>query len=262
MTSSSSSSQIVANLRATWGALTSLAGSLTPQQWSTQSLCPAWTAQGVVVHAASIEQVLAGWRPGGDAPFAAIGGAHAELSALDPGALTERFSSIVDQRLAQLDAMSEEEFATVGATPVGPGTYARFMSVRVFDNWVHERDIRVPLGISADDGGPAAEMSLDEVHQSLGYIAGKKIGLADGKGITFRLTGPVERSMSVKVDGRASVVASLDAPDAVVTTDSLTFMLLACGRIDPQGPISDGRISWTGDAEIGERAARNLRFTM
>jgi hypothetical protein len=45
-------------------------------------------------------------------------------------------------------------------------------------------------------------------------------------------------------------------------TDSTTFVQLACGRIDPQARIDAGAISWTGDAELGERAARNLRFTM
>jgi hypothetical protein len=149
-----------------------------------------------------------------------------------------------------------------GPTPVGPANYGRFMDIRVFDNWVHERDIRVPLGIPGDDSGPAAETSLTEVHQSLGYIVGKKIGLEDGKSIAFDLTGPVSRRMLVRVDGRAAVVDELPDPDATVTTDSLTFMLLACGRIDPEDPISDGRITWTGDDEIGARAARNLRFTI
>jgi hypothetical protein len=37
---------------------------------------------------------------------------------------------------------------------------------------------------------------------------------------------------------------------------------LACGRIDPQGAIDTGAITWTGDAELGERTARNLRYTM
>jgi hypothetical protein len=136
------------------------------------------------------------------------------------------------------------------------------MDIRMFDNWVHERDIRVPLGIPGDDDGPTGESALDEVHQSLGYIVGKKIGLEDGKSIAFDLTGPVVRRMLVRVDGRAAVVDELPNPDATVTTDSLTFMLLACGRIDPEVPIADGRVTWTGDDEIGGRAARNLRFTI
>jgi uncharacterized protein (TIGR03083 family) len=252
----------IANLDATWSALGAVAASLTLDQWAAPSLCPDWTVHGVVAHATSIEQVLVGWPPGGEAPFAGIGPVHKELAQLAPADLLARFRAVVDQRRAELATMTDDDFAVPGPTPVGPANYGRFMDIRVFDNWVHERDIRVPLGIPGDDSGPAAETSLNEVHQSLGYIVGKKIGLEDGKSIAFDLTGPVSRRMFVRVDGRAAVVDELPDPDATVTTDSLTFMLLACGRIDPEEPISDGRITWTGDGEIGARAARNLRFTM
>ena len=100
------------------------------------------------------------------------------------------------------------------------------------------------------------------MENSIGYIVGKKIGVPDGKSITFNLTGPITRQLHVAVDGRAAKVEHLDDPDAVVTTDSTTFIQLACGRIDPQAQIDAGKISWTGDDALGDRAARNLRFTM
>ena len=152
--------------------------------------------------------------------------------------------------------MSDDDFDSPSVTPVGPGTYGRFMAIRAFDVWVHERDIRVPLWLSGDDGGAAAELALDEVHGSLGFIVGKKIGLAEGKGIAIELTGPVQRTLLAKVDGRAARVDELPNPDITLTTDSLTFMLLACGRIDPEGPIADGRITWSGDADLGAWIAR------
>ena len=105
-------------------------------------------------------------------------------------------------------------------------------------------------------------MALDEVHNSLGFIIGKKVGLSEGRSLAVELTGPVTRRMCVKVDGRAAVVPTLENPDATLRTDSLTFMLLACGRLDPEGPIADGRMTWRGDAELAAHAARNLRFTM
>ena len=71
-------------------------------------------------------------------------------------------------------------------TPVGPATYGRFMNVRVFDFWVHQRDMTIPLGIEIEDSGAHAEIALDEVHGSLGFIAGKKIGLEDGMSIAIR----------------------------------------------------------------------------
>lgn len=254
--------ETLANLDATWDSLDAVAASLTPEQWTAQSLCPAWTVQGVMAHATSIEEVLSGWPPGGEAPFAGIGPAHRELAALAPDELLARYRAVVTRRRAELAALTDDDFATVGPTPVGAAPYGRFMEIRVFDNWVHERDIRVPLGIPGDDRGPTAEKSLDEVHNSLGYIVGKKIGLEDGKSIAFEITGPVSRRMTVKVDGRAAVVPDLADPDATVTADFLTFMLLACGRIDPEEAIAGGRISWTGEDEVGGHAARNLRFTI
>jgi len=105
-------------------------------------------------------------------------------------------------------------------------------------------------------------MALAEVERSLGYIVGKKAGLPDGSSIVFRLTGPLRRDLYVTVDGRAKVVSHIDHPDVELSTDSVTFVQLACGRIDPQEQIDAGLVRWTGDAELGSRAARNLRYTM
>ncbi len=235
---------------------------LTTEQWAAQSSCPAWTMHGVAVHVTAIETVLTGWRPGDESPFARMPAVAADLSALSPADLLARYRSVTAARSTELRSMTDEQFDAPSVTPVGPGTYGRFMAIRVFDVWVHERDIRVPLGLPGDDGGPTAEMALDEVHSSIGFIVGKKIGLADGLGIAFDLTGPVRRRLLAKVDGRATRVDELPAPDVTLTTDSLTFVLLACGRIDPEEPIADGRVTWTGDDALGAHAARNLAFTM
>lgn len=239
-----------------------VADGLSEASWEAQSLCPAWTAHGVVQHVTMIEVALLGWRPGDDNPFGKMPAIAGELAALSPAALLARYHQVTNLRLAELATMSDEEFDSPSVTPVGPGTYGRFMAIRAFDVWVHERDIRVPLGLAGDDGGAAAEIALDEVHGSLGFIVGKKIGLADGKGIAIELTGPVRRTLLARVDGRAARVDHLPDPDVTLTTDSLTFMLLACGRINPEEPIADGRITWSGDPELGAHAARHLAFTM
>lgn len=254
--------EIVASLRIVFESFGAVVDRLTPTDWDIRSLCPAWSVQGVVVHVTMIEAALVGWRPGDENPFLTMAAIGTELGAMHTEDLTARYHDVVAQRLADLETMTDEEFAAPSLTPVGQGTYGRFMAIREFDMWVHERDIRVPLGLPGDDGGPAAEMALDEVAGSIGFIVGKKIGVPDGLGIAFDLTGPVARRLLVKVDGRAARVDALEAPDATLTADSLTFMLLACGRIDPEAAVADGRVTWTGDDELGGRAARNLAFTM
>jgi uncharacterized protein (TIGR03083 family) len=253
---------IVDSLSAALSSFGDVARGLTPAQWDDASLCPGWAARDVVVHTTTIESALVGWRPGDTSPFEAMPGIAKDLATLDDGALLARFDAVRSARVEEVTAMSERSFDAPSITPVGQGTYGSFMRIRVFDLWVHERDIRVPLDLPGDDGGPVAEMALDEVESSLGFIVGKKIGLPDGASIAIELTGPVTRVLRVLVDGRARTVDHLDAPTVALTTDSLTFMLLACGRIDPDGPIGDGRVTWSGDDELGERAARHLAFTM
>ncbi len=254
------------NLNACFDSVDALLGELSDDQWAVQSYCPDWDVRGVAMHLAAIEALLAGETPGSftdSVPFNKVAdyvGSVAELSNAD---LLAAYRATIADRRAELATYTADQMDLPSMTPVGPQTYGRFMAIRVFDYWVHEQDIRGPLGMPGHESGPAAAMAINEIEISLPYIVGKKIGLPDGKSLTFELTGPVERSMHVKVDGRAGNVESLDGPaDVVVTANSTAFALLACGRIDPQGPIDDGRISWSGDAELGEKAARNLRFTM
>jgi len=250
-----------------FGEFEALVADLSDTEWQVQSLCPDWTVHGVAVHLLSIESILTGWFPESaetPLPFDKVAAAVTDLAALSGGDLAQRASEMLAVRRAELAALTDEQMAQPSPTPVGPGTYGRFMDVRVFDFWVHQRDMAMPLGRSTDDTGIAAEISLDEVHNSMGYIAGKKIGVPDGASLAVHLTGPLERDIYVKVDGRAALVEAADVPSptAELTANSTSFIMLACGRIDPQAEIDAGRISWTGDAELGDKAARNLRFTM
>ena len=252
--------EIQSALEYCYAAFDALCADLSDDEWQAQSLCPDWTVRGVVDHVTSIEAVLAGWLPA-DAttppPFEKAGAFLA-----DDTPYVDKVRGVYDHRRRDLAALTDDDLARPSWMPVGPGTYGRFLAIRVFDFWVHERDITTALGRTTDDGGVAAELALAEVENSIGYILGKRVGVPDGKSITLDLTGPLTRQIHVAVDGRAARVEHLDRPDVTVTTDSTTFIQLACGRIDPQAQIDSGKISWTGDDELGDRFARNLRFTM
>jgi uncharacterized protein (TIGR03083 family) len=255
----------IPNLLACMASCDELLDGLTADQWATQSLCPAWTVRGVAAHLGAIEHMLLGEPPGSMTdrlPFGKAGDWLHAVAPLDDASFLTRMRATVGRRRLELAAMSDDQMALPSATPVGPGTYRSFMAVRVFDYWVHEQDIRVPLGIPGHESGPAAEMAIDQIHHSMAYIVGKKIGLPDGSSITVRLTGPVERVSHIAVDGRAGLVDGLASPDVTVVADSTAFALLACGRVDPQTMIEAGRIRWSGDDRLGERAARNLAFTI
>jgi uncharacterized protein (TIGR03083 family) len=256
---------IRAALEESFDTLEELGSDLNSAEWEAPSLCPDWTVRDVFEHLVGIENALVSWVP--DAantppPFGRASSFAREVAGLDGPAFMERVSSVLARRRHELDVLTPSDFAQPSWTPVGPGTYGRFMQIRVFDFWVHERDISTPLARSTDDTGVRAELALAEVEGSLGYIVGKKVGLPDGQSIVFHLSGPVPRDIAVAVEGRARVVDEVPVANVEIWTDTVTFIQLACGRIDPQEPIDSGTIHWRGDAELGDRAARNLRFTM
>lgn len=247
-----------------YSAFEGLCSDLSHQDWSVQSLCPEWNVRDVVNHVTGIEAAMVGWLPDDPQTPPPFDNAAAFLN--EPFADDAQYGfnvrAIYDQRRRDLVILTDADLERPSWMPVGPGTYGRFLEIRVFDLWVHVRDITTPLGRHTDDSGVGAEIALGVVEAAIAFIVGKKVGLPDGKSVKFQLTGPIARELSVVVDGRARRVEELDRPDVTVATDSTTFLQLACGRIDPQAQIDSGAVSWTGDADLGELAVRNLRFTM
>jgi uncharacterized protein (TIGR03083 family) len=248
-----------------YDAIEALCARMDPAQWRVQSLCPDWTARDVVAHLAMMERVMTGWLPSDtdELPhFERVDPFQQQAAELDDAAFTKLVRQIFAARRLDLAELRDEDLARPCWTPVGVKTYGRFLEIRVFDFWVHERDITTPLGWPTDDTGPRAEIALAEVEGSLGYIVGKRVGLPNGSSIVFHLTAPLKRDLAVVVDGRAKLVDHVPNPDVELTTDTLTFIQLACGRIDPQQQLDQGTVTWTGNTELATRAASNLRFTM
>jgi uncharacterized protein (TIGR03083 family) len=252
-------------LEGCYDAIESVCARLTGPQWQTQSLCPDWTARDVVTHLGMMERVMAGWLPASAeelAPVDRIGPYQQEVAALDDQAFASRITEIFAARRADLAQLTAADLDRPSWTPIGQKTYGQFLEIRIFDFWVHERDITTPLDWPTDDGGPRAEIALGQVEGSIGYIVGKKIGLSDHTSVVFHLTGPITKDIAVVVDGRARQVEQLTDPTAELTTDSTTFIQLAAGRIDPQTQLDTGKVLLAGDIDLANRAAHNLRFTI
>lgn len=238
---------------------------ITSEQLALQSLCPGWDIRGVISHVIGVEAVLDGWSPSTEQPppFERMSTFAGQVAELDPESLASRVAATTSSRLDHLRSLAPDVIDTPSITPMGVKTYGDFLRVRIFDLWVHARDIAVPMGEKLDATGPATATALDEVARAAGYIVGKKIGLPDGMSILFHITGEVGRDLAVVVDdGRAAAVDSVVLPDIEITTDVETFVLLACGRIDPQTQAAEGKITWSGDPEWGRRAAHNLAYTV
>ena len=163
-----------------WSSLQSLLDELSADQWSTQSLCPDWDVAGVVMHLVAVEEMLLGRPPSEFAerlPFDELAGFTEAMSKLTHSELAEKFRTVTAARKAELAAMSDEDFATPVMTPVGPGTYGRFMDIRVFDFWVHEQDIRTPLGLPGHEDGAATSLSQIRGTGAIAHLSDIVIGL-------------------------------------------------------------------------------------
>ncbi len=259
-------------LGAQWSAIVSLLTDLPGEAWSVTVL-PGWDVHDVLAHMVGTECALAG-KEMPPVPDGADGWEHVrnDIGKVNEAWVESRrrvshqellaeFTAMTSERLASLRAMSVDDFYAPSWTPAGPGTYARFMQIRVFDCWMHEQDIRTAVGRPGNESGPAAERSLDEVVGALGYIIGKRGRAPDGSSVLIRLTGPIERDLRVIVEGRARVTDELDGdPTATITLSSSLFLRLAGGRQDPG--TSTGEIRLDGDIELARQLASNLAFTI
>ncbi|MFN0093023.1 MAG: maleylpyruvate isomerase family mycothiol-dependent enzyme [Acidimicrobiales bacterium] len=255
--------ETVAALDGCWSSLEQFCAALSPADWQTPSLCPAWTVHGVMTHLTGIEEALAGWTVETETgPFGGLAQFHKDAKAWSGVELLERFRAAVERRRAQLAAADDTAWARPSWTPVGVHTWGRFQEVRVFDCWVHEQDMRTPLDRPGHEDGPAAELSLREVELSWGFVMGKKVGLTEGESVTVHVTGPYARDLSATVvEGRARPVEALAEPTAELSVDFLTFMLLCCGRIDPEAQLAAGTVTLRGDPDLARKAATKLAFT-
>ena len=264
---------IVAALVDEWSAIDRLLTSLAAPQWAVATSLPGWSVQDTVAHLIGTESALAGQAPPHsgagieDLPHVRndIGAANERwvqgLRGKSSEAMLDRFRAVTAERRAVLQAMPPEEFEAPSWTPAGPGTYGRFMRIRVFDCWMHEHDIRDAVGMPGHGDGPCAAVALSEAASALGYIVGKRAAAPDGATVTIELTGPEHLTWHVLVDGRARLVDTLPGPaTAAVHLTSDLFRKLAGGRVPAAEHLAE--VAVDGDQDLGRRVALALPFTI
>jgi uncharacterized protein (TIGR03083 family) len=186
-------------------------------EWAHPSRCAGWTTRDVVVHldttnsfwAASISagtqgrptRFLADFDPVASPAqhVAAAGGRH-------PAEVFERFAESTEALAAIIESLTPQGVADVIAeAPPGHISVSGVLHHALWDAWIHERDILLPLGRQ-----PAVEP--DEVAASLRYAAalGPVLALTRGQHrrgrLTVRAVDPDVR-FDVVVDDRVEVCA-------------------------------------------------------
>ena len=164
-------------------------------------------------------------------------------------AVRAEFVEVTTTRLAQLDALTDAEWAAVGWSPMGEVPHAEFMTVRVYDSWVHEQDVRRALDRPGGSGNAASAISLGRMQDAMPFVVGKKAGCAEGTAVRFDVAGPGDdaRAFTIAVEGgRARPVADDVTPTVTLSLSSIDFMRLGCGRataaqVEAAGGIARGR---------------------
>ena len=256
-----------------FAAITTVVSGLTEEQWSTDSCLPGWTVHDILSHMCGTELMLSGQSPPvADVshlghmrnPVAEANEVWVESMRPVAGAeMVARWTAVTSDRLASLEAMTQADFDAPSWTPVGNDeTYGRFMRIRHFDCYMHEQDIRAALGLPGRGDPEQMSSCLEEVATGLGYIVGRRANLPDGSRVRIDLTGDVERTFLVSVEGRAGVVDALDGPATVeIELPAALFLRLTGGRDDGSaGP--PGEVHLSGDVALARRLVDSLAFTI
>ena len=264
-------------LFASWRDIDTLLHTLDPAQWTMETSLPGWTVHDVVAHIVGTESMLHGdATPEVDVDVSTLEHVRNDIGALNErwvrkllglssSELHERYRSVTALRRTELSELSVEQWDAVTATPAGPDTYGRFMRVRIFDCWMHELDIRDAVARPADAAelvGPAAELSLDEMAASMGFVVGKLGGAPDGSRVRIELTGPLRRDINVAIQGRGRVVPDFgaEAPTSTIALDAVLFTRIAGGRTP--AAAHHGAISYGGDENVGRRIVEHLDYVI
>jgi uncharacterized protein (TIGR03083 family) len=263
-----------------WRSVSELCAGLGPDDWDKPTACPGWSVQDQLAHLIGPEALFLG-RPQAGAVDVPPPYVRNDIGKLNEGAVAMRrgwgpedvlaeFNEVTALRLAQLEAMSDEDLDEDSWTPAGPGTYRDLLAIRVLDCWVHEQDIREAVDRPGHDSGPVPAHVLGRFFLAMPMIVGKKAGAPDGAVVRFEITGPTTGQLDVAMDGKRAkplepTVAINDAapePTATVTASFLPYTRVCSGRREPTVAEKAGDISVAGDETLGEAVVRSLPFMM
>lgn len=183
-----------------------LAG-LSEEQWAHPSRCEGWSSRDVIIHldsantfwAFSIAQGLAGAPTEFLATFDPVASPAemvAAASDLTSAEVLARFTASTEALCAQWESLDAEGWSTIAEAPPGHVTISALSHHALWDSWVHERDILLPLAVEPERHG-------DEITAGLRYAAA---------------LGPAF-ALSMGSEQRGSMAITSSDPDLGITVD-------------------------------------------
>ena len=263
---------VIGQLAEVWSSAVAACRGLTPEQWALPTDCPGWSVRDQVSHLLAIERSLLGDPappPLDDVPeyvknpIGEMNEPWIEQRRGTPGEeVLAEFEETAARRLEALRAFPPERFDEIGWSPIGDVPYRTFMTVRVFDSWAHEQDIRFALDRPGGRNGAGEAITLDRCFLTVGFTVGKKVAPPEGTTVVFAVTGPLGRSEAVRVeDGRAvRLDGAPGSPTVTLTMDQAAFWRLGLGRCLGSEVLAAGAVAVDGDAELGLRVVEAMAF--
>ena len=220
---------------------------LSYDQWGRPSRCSGWSVLDVAVHLSSTNPFWeASIRSG-------VGGEPTEfLSSFDPVAtpaqmvaaadrtgaeVVEEFTASTESLEALVAELALSDWEALAEAPPGHMSVSAVAHHALWDSWIHERDMLLPLGASPIE-------DADEVVASLRYVASLAPGLA--LGIGARRTGGFDVSASgpdttfhVEIGDDVAVTDGAAGSDFVLEGNAVDLLEALSVRVPLQAMIPD-----------------------
>ena len=205
---------------------------LSDEQWSHPSRCDGWSALDVAIHLASTNSF---WEA--SIRFGVAGAPTEILASFDPVATPAQMVAASDESAAEVvealaasneslaalvDELAPSDWEQLGEAPPGHISISAVAHHALWDSWIHERDILLPLGESPPE-------VPDEVIASLRYVASLPPALAVTRGETrsggfdVRASDP-DTSFHVAIGADVAVTDGSEGADFVLAGKAVDLL--------------------------------------
>jgi len=170
--------------------LAAVVSSFTDEQWARPSRCVGWSNRDVIAHLDTtngfwVFSIASGLRgePSrlllGFDPAATPAQLVAASDGVPTGQVLEQFLASTDALLDVLTSLDDAGWSTLAETPAGHLSVSAVAHHALWDSWVHERDILLPLGDTPDE-------EADEIAASIRYVAALSPAMVLNRGAAQR----------------------------------------------------------------------------
>jgi uncharacterized protein (TIGR03083 family) len=245
---------------------------LDADDWAKPTDLPGWNVRYIAAHLAHLESDLAG-NPQQQVDVPELPHIKSPMSVFTESGPLARASWTIEEIIDELESSAAQRDdllrAMMPLDPNAPGDglaalagwdFATLLSNRVFDQWMHQQDIRRAVGRPGGLAGPGGAHALAMFSRSIPYVVGKRVAPPPGTTVVLEITGehPATLGATIGADGRAARLDVIpDDPTVRIGMDFETFIVLSGGRRAPE----DVTTTLSGDAGLGHAVLANLAVT-